>query len=34
MGPPAFENRAAQAGVRFNGFYLFQIIDAYSKQAA
>lgn len=26
--PPGFENRAAQVGVRFNGFYLLQITDA------
>jgi hypothetical protein len=34
MSPAGFENRAAQAGVRFNGFYLFQITDARSELAA
>jgi hypothetical protein len=34
MSPAGFEGRAAQAGVRFNGFYLFQITDARSKLAA
>jgi hypothetical protein len=34
MSPAGFESRAAQAGVRFNGFYLFQITDARSELAA
>jgi hypothetical protein len=32
--PAGFENRAAQAGVQFNGFYLFQITNARSELAA
>ena len=32
--PPGFADRAAQAGVRFNGFYLFQITDARTELAA
>ena len=32
--PPGFEERAARAGVRFNGFYLFQITDARAELAA
>ena len=34
MSPPGFEDRAAQTGVRFNGFYLFQITDARAELAA
>ena len=34
ISPPGFEGRAAQAGVRFNGFYLFQITDARLELAA
>ena len=34
MSPAGFENRAAQAGVRFNGFYLFQITDMRAELAA
>ena len=34
MSPPGFEDRAAQAGVRFNGFYLFQITDSREEMAA
>jgi hypothetical protein len=34
MGPPGFEDRAAQVGVRFNGFYLFQITDTRRGMAA
>jgi hypothetical protein len=25
--PPGFHRRAAHAGIRFNGFYLFQLTD-------
>ena len=32
--PPGFEDRAAQVGVRFNGFYLFQITDSREEMAA
>jgi hypothetical protein len=32
--PPGFEERAAQVGVRFNGFYLFQITDSREEMAA
>ena len=34
IGPAGFEERGAQAGVRFNGFYLFQITDARVALAA
>jgi hypothetical protein len=34
ISPRGFEERAAQAGVRFNGFYLFQITDARSELTA
>jgi hypothetical protein len=34
MGPPGFEDRAAQAGVRFNGFYLFQLTGSCTDLAA
>jgi hypothetical protein len=34
MSPPGFEERAAQAGVRFNGFYLFQITNSRRQLAA
>jgi len=34
MSPAGFEERPAQAGVRFNGFYLFQITDPGSELAA
>jgi hypothetical protein len=34
MSPPGFENRAAQAGVRFNGYYLFQLTDSRRELAA
>ena len=29
--PPGFDNRAAATGVRFNGFYLFQVTAAHGK---
>jgi PAS domain-containing protein len=29
--PPGFEDRAASVGVRFNGFYLFQVTAAHGK---
>jgi hypothetical protein len=32
--PAGFEDRAATVGVRFNGFYLFQVTSALSKIAA
>jgi hypothetical protein len=32
--PAGFEDRAATAGVRFNGFYLFQVTASQSKMAA
>ncbi len=31
---PGFKSRAAQAGVRFNGFYLFQVTASPRKMAA
>jgi hypothetical protein len=31
--PPGFHDRAAYAGVRFNGFYLFQVTAAPSGSA-
>jgi hypothetical protein len=31
--PPGFYDRAANAGVRFNGFYLFQVTAASSGSA-
>lgn len=34
MLPPGFHERAAQTGVRFNGFYLFQVTDTHGKIAA
>jgi hypothetical protein len=34
IGPPGFEDRAASVGVRFNGFYLFQITASQRKMAA
>jgi hypothetical protein len=34
MAPAGFEDRAAAAGVRFNGFYLFQVTASQSKMAA
>ena len=34
MSPPGFENRAVQAGVRFNGYYLFQLTDSRRELAA
>ncbi|ANY85086.1 hypothetical protein BB934_43575 (plasmid) [Microvirga ossetica] len=34
LSPAGFEERGAQAGVRFNGFYLFQITDARLALAA
>ncbi|NBJ13608.1 hypothetical protein [Microvirga arsenatis] len=33
-GPPGFEDRAASVGVRFNGFYLFQVTASQNKIAA
>jgi hypothetical protein len=33
MGPPGLD-RASQVGVRFNGFYLFQITDSREEMAA
>jgi hypothetical protein len=32
--PPGFNGAASYAGVRFNGFYLFQVTDAPRKMAA
>jgi len=32
--PAGFEERAARAGVRFNGFYLFQITASHNALAA
>jgi hypothetical protein len=32
--PPGFEDRAANVGVRFNGFYLFQLTDTCRNLAA
>jgi hypothetical protein len=32
--PSGFDNRASQVGVRFNGFYLFQITDSREEMAA
>jgi hypothetical protein len=32
--PAGFEDRAATVGVRFNGFYLFQVIASPSRMAA
>ncbi len=32
--PPGFHGRAADAGVRFNGFYLFQLTDTHEGTAA
>ncbi len=32
--PPGFIDAAAYVGVRFNGFYLFQVTDVYRKMAA
>jgi hypothetical protein len=32
--PAGFEGRAATVGVRFNGFYLFQVIASPSRMAA
>jgi len=34
LSPPGFEDRAASVGVRFNGFYLFQITASQRKMAA
>lgn len=34
MNPPGFDDKAAQAGVRFNGFYLFQLTDPRRELAA
>jgi hypothetical protein len=34
MSPAGFEERAARAGVRFNGYYLFQLTDSRSELAA
>ena len=34
IGPPGFEDKAASVGVRFNGFYLFQITASQRKMAA
>jgi hypothetical protein len=34
ISPAGFEKRGAQAGVRFNGFYLFQLTDARVALAA
>src|SRR5215207_525870 len=34
LNPPGFEERAAQAGVRFNGLYLFQLTDWRTELAA
>ena len=33
-GPPGFDGRAASVGVRFNGFYLFQVTASQRKLAA
>jgi hypothetical protein len=32
--PSGFADRASQVGVRFNGFYLFQITDSREEMAA
>jgi hypothetical protein len=32
--PPGFTDAAASVGVRFNGFYLFQVTDVHRKMAA
>ncbi len=32
--PPGFQKAAAHAGVRFNGFYLFQVIAAFPAAKA
>jgi hypothetical protein len=34
MSPAGFEERAARIGVRFNGYYLFQITDSRRELAA
>jgi hypothetical protein len=34
MAPAGFEDRAATVGVRFNGFYLFQITASQERIAA
>jgi hypothetical protein len=34
IAPAGFEDRAAIVGVRFNGFYLFQVTASQSKMAA
>ncbi len=34
MRPPGFEDRAAHVGVRFNGFYLFQLTATHRQQTA
>ncbi len=34
VSPPGFEDRAAHVGVRFNGFYLFQVTASPRKMAA
>jgi hypothetical protein len=32
--PPGFDDKAARTGMRFCGFYLFQVTDVYGKRAA
>ena len=32
--PPGFNDRAASAGVRFNGLYLFQVTVSHERMAA
>ena len=34
LSPPGFEDRAASVGVRFNGFYLFQITASHRRMVA
>lgn len=34
VSPPGFEDRAAHVGVRFNGFYLFQVTASPRQMAA
>jgi hypothetical protein len=34
MAPAGFEDRAATVGVRFNGFYLFQVTASQVRMAA
>jgi hypothetical protein len=34
VGPPGFDDRAAHVGVRYNGFYLFQVTAFQRRMAA